>query len=305
MYHTEGFDNQTPVEFVFCDYPLLVPSQHVLTAFFDPHSPLYQPYRETGLVKVAQTLHRLQRGGCVIDIGANVGDTCAVLHRHCALDIVCLDASDFFFPYLQKNIERLFRPRAVARHAFVTPTREDVPKALYHWGGTARAVDAPASEHCSSIAIGDLLDAMDRVALLKVDIDGFDMEVIAGAFAKTADAPRQAPRFPIYFEYELAGDNIEQMRARCEKSLDFFRQVAEAGYVSAFVWDDPGRFFGRLDLGTSKDIVNAVNYMGHFRQRSVYGYDICLVHESDRDFAAELGSLVSADTLLPVPQGCA
>ena len=56
MYHVAGFTDQAPVEFIFCDYPLLVPSKHVLAAFFDPHSQIYQPYRETGLVKIAQAL---------------------------------------------------------------------------------------------------------------------------------------------------------------------------------------------------------------------------------------------------------
>jgi FkbM family methyltransferase len=296
VYHSAGFTEQTPVEFVFCGYPLRVPSQHVLTAFFDPQSPLYQPYRESGLIKVAQTLQRLHRAGTVIDIGANVGDTCAILHRHCSLHILSLDASDFFFPYLASNVQRLFSDRAVARHAFVVAGANDKPTGLYHWGGTAKAVDAPCSESCESIIISDLLRSVDAVALLKIDIDGHDTEVLAGAFDGTG-AP---PRFPIYFEYEFAGNDVGQIRDRCLSSLEFFRKVADAGYQTAFVWDDPGRFFGRIDLRRRNGIVNAINYMAHFRQRSVYGYDICLVHRSDDAFAAELGNIISNDSLLPL-----
>ena len=296
MYHSAGFTDQTPVEFVFCGYPLRVPSQHVLTAFFDPQSPMYQPYRESGLVKVAQTLQRLNRAGTAVDIGANVGDTCSILHRHCSLHILSLDASDFFFPYLAGNVERLFADRAVARHAFVVAGPDDKPSGLYHWGGTAKAVDAPFSESCESIAICDLLSSAAPVALLKIDIDGYDTEVIAGAF----DGSGESPRFPIYFEYELAGNDVGQIRERCLKSLEFFRKVADAGYLTAFVWDDPGRFFGCIDLRTRAGIVNAINYMAHFRQRSVYGYDICLVHRSDEAFATELGNIISNDSLLPL-----
>lgn len=297
MYHSAGFTDQTPVEFVFCGYPLRVPSQHVMTGFFDPKSPIYQPYRESGLIKVAQSLQRLNRSGTAIDIGANVGDTCAILHRHCSLRILSLDASDFFFPYLASNVQRLFSDRAAARHAFVVAGPDDKPSGLYHWGGTAKAVDAPFSESCEAIAICDLLRSADPVALLKIDIDGHDMEVLAGAFAEG----REAPRFPIYFEYELAGNDVGQIRERCLKSLEFFKTVADAGYSSAFVWDDPGRFFGRIDLRSPTGMINAINYMAHFRHRSVYGYDICLAHRSDDAFSAELCNVISNDSILPLP----
>lgn len=300
MYHSAGFTDQAALEFIFCDYPLLVPSKHVLTGFFDPNSPMYQPYRETGLVKIAQALQRQNRSGTVIDIGANVGDTCAILHRHCGLKIISIDASDFFFPYLAKNVERLFSDRAVARQAFVLATREETPKGLFHWGGTAKAVDVPFSEHCEAIAICDLLASVDDVRLLKVDIDGFDIEVISGAFDNIGVDGHESPRFPIYFEYEFAGDDLDQIRARCVKSLEFFKKVSNAGYASAFLWDDPGRFFGVIDLRTPAGIVNAVNYMGHFRHRSVYGYDICLVHESDTAFATELSLILSNESVLPL-----
>src|SRR4051812_8941890 len=108
MYSVAGFANQKPIEFKFCDYPLMIPSQHFLAGFFDQRSPAYQPYRETGLVKIVQALQRLNRTGTAIDIGANVGDTCAIIHRHGKLKIISIEASDFFFPYLAKNIERLF-----------------------------------------------------------------------------------------------------------------------------------------------------------------------------------------------------
>jgi FkbM family methyltransferase len=300
MYHVAGFTDQAPVEFIFCDYPLLVPSKHVLAAFFDPHSQIYQPYRETGLVKIAQALQRLDRSGTAIDIGANVGDTCAILHRHCMLKIISIDASDFFFPYLAKNVERLFSDRATARQAFVLATRDETPRGLYHWGGTAKAVDAPFSEHCETIAICDLLGSVDEVALLKVDIDGFDIEVISGAFDNIGINGHESPRFPIYFEYEFVGDNLEQIRARCTKSLEFFRKAADAGYTFAFVWDDPGRFFGLIDIRNPTSIINAINYMGHFQHRTVYGYDICMVHQSDVAFASELCKVISNDSVMPV-----
>jgi len=294
MHNAPGFVDQKPVRFTFCDYPLEIPSGHVLQGFFDPRSRRYQPYRETGFVKIIQSVQQQNRKATVIDIGANVGDTCAIVHRHSTLDILCVEASDFFFPYLARNIERLFKERAVARHAFVVATADESPKGLYHWGGTAQATDAPFSESCSAISITNLLTSIGDVALLKIDIDGRDVDLISAVLDNAA------PRCPIYFEYDGATDKVEVMRAKCDKLLALFRKSAAAGYVSAFLWDDPGRFFGLIDVRNQASIVNAVNYMGHFRHRSVWGYDICFVHQSDVTLASELCKLISRDAIMPL-----
>ncbi len=294
MHNAAGFVEQKPVQFTFCDYPLEVPSGHVLLGFFDPRSRLYQPYRETGFVKIIQSLQGQNRGGAVIDIGANVGDTCAIVHRHSTLNILSVEASDFFFPYLARNIERLFKDRAVARHAFVVTTPNEAPKGLYHWGGTAKPIDAPFSESCSAVSIAELMASVDEIALLKIDIDGPDVDLILAALDSAN------PQFPIYFEYDGAGDRPETLRADCAKLVALLRKSAAAGYVSAFLWDDPGRFFGLIDVRSHASIINAVNYMGHFRHRSIYGYDICLVHQSDVATAAALCELISRDAIIPL-----
>lgn len=294
MPNAPGFVDQKPIQFIFCDYPLEVPSGHVLRGFFDPQSRLYQPYREIGLVKVIQSLQRQNRRGTVIDIGANVGDTCAIIHRHSTMKILSVEASDFFFPYLTANIDRLFKERAVPRHAFVIAAKDELPKGLYHWGGTAKAIDAPFSESCGVISITDLLASAGEIALLKIDIDGPDVGLISALLETTA------PEFPIFFEYDWASDKIETIQADCVKLLALFKMSIAAGYVSAFLWDDPGRFFGLIDLHNQLAVLNAINYMGHFRHRSVWGYDICLVHESDIVFASELSKLISRDTVMPL-----
>ena len=131
------------------------------------------------------------------------------------------------------------------------------------------------------------------VALLKIDVDGPDVDLISAILDSAS------PQFPIYFEYDGAGDKIE-MRASCVKLLALFGKSIAAGYVSAFLWDDPGRFFGLIDLHDHASVVNAVNYMGHLRHRSIYGYDICLIHRSDVTMAAELCKLISRETIMPL-----
>jgi FkbM family methyltransferase len=297
MHNAPGFAEQKPVQFTFCDYPLEVPSGHIMLGLFTPRSGTYQPYRDVGLVKIVQSLQALNRSGTAIDVGANVGDSCAIIHRHSGLQILCIEASDFFFPYLVRNVERLFADRAVARQAFVVAEPGEAPRGLYHWGGTAKAVDSPFTESCGALAISDLLASVGDVALLKIDIDGDDVDLLSAIFSRAEVNDGHSTRFPIYFEY---GGEPETMRQGCAKLLALLRKAITAGYTAAFLWDDPGRFFGLIALCDETAIINATNYMAHYRHRSIWNYDICLVHQSDVGFASELCRLISRDSVMPL-----
>lgn len=297
MLSEANFTSQAPLEVSLNGYAMTLPSRHPLLAFLNPKSPGFQPYRETGLVKVAQALQALGRTGTAIDVGANVGDSCSLIHRHSSLRVLCIEASDFFFPYLTRNIARSFADRATARHAYVVGSSGERPKGLFHWGGTAKAVDQPFGETSEVLAVPDLIGSAGEVALFKVDIDGFDLGVVAAAIACARE--KRHP-FPIFFELEFTGTTLEDVRSFCADALEFFRQAADAGYFHSFWWDDPGRFFGLIDLRQPQGVINAVNYMGHFRHRTIWGFDICLVHGDDEALFAELSSGVSRDSVLPV-----
>lgn len=275
-----GFSSQTPVEFTIANYPLSLPSGHLLLELLNPASAHHQPYREAGLIRLVQALAKLGRGGTAIDIGANVGDSCAIIHRLSNLAILCLEASDFFFPYLEENIRRHFAGRARAAHALVLPAPGPAP-ALYHVGGTAKPVAQAPSESSRAIVMAQLLAEAGETALLKIDVDGMDLALVSAALGAR-------PQFPIYFELELNGETLDSVRATGTQAQALFARAAAAGYNTAFLWDDPGRFYGRLDTADTGALVNALNYMGHFRSRPVWGFDICLVHRDDTALAAEL-----------------
>ena len=59
MLSEANFSSQAPLEVSLNGYAMTLPSRHPLLAFLNPKSPGFQPYRETGLVKVAQALQAL------------------------------------------------------------------------------------------------------------------------------------------------------------------------------------------------------------------------------------------------------
>src|SRR5262245_60410796 len=137
------FADQEPREVRFCGYSMSIPSKHPLLSFFDPSSTHFQPHRESGLILIARALHALERTGTIIDIGANIGDSLALIARHCNLNVLCVEGSDFFYEYLRENISRNFVRRATAKHALVVKDDADNPRGLMHWGGTAKPADVP------------------------------------------------------------------------------------------------------------------------------------------------------------------
>src|SRR5450432_3410503 len=54
-------------------------------------------------------------------------------------------------------------------------------------------------------------------------------------------------------ELELMGESLDEVRATAARALALFAQAAVAGYDRAYLWDDTGRFYGRLQIGTGID----------------------------------------------------
>jgi FkbM family methyltransferase len=274
-YMNEGFANQVPIKFELHGYELAVPSRHVLLQYHAPGSGGYQPYREQGLIQVVTALEQLHRRGVAVDIGANIGDTLAIIARYSELDALCVEPSDFFLPYLRHNIACHFADRAKAVDWFITAHDDEPGRALYHWGGTAKPIDRPCTEHSAVMPIGRLFSEASDVALLKIDTDGADLAIIEGCL----DA--QGPTFPIYFELEITTSDPGEAKTSCER-------------------DDPGRFYGRIDLSADMPVKNLLNYLTRLRHRPIWGFDICLTHNSDSAMTETLSKVISQDLSVPL-----
>jgi FkbM family methyltransferase len=293
------FTQQSPNSLMFHGYLIVVPSRHPILVWNMPGRPGEQPYRESGLVHISRALRLAGKKGVAIDIGANIGDSMIIIAGNSGLPVHCVEASDFFFAYLKDNIDRHFLGQATPEQGFVTAKDGGLPMGLVHWGGTAKPSSAPFTEHCGALSIRQLLSRFAEVALLKVDTDGYDLEIILGAFEAGAEGIREKRRFPIYFELEFSASETDLVRKMCQSAVAFFQRMSELGYETGFFWDDLGRYFGEFDIAKANGMRNAINYMTHLRQRPVWGFDVCLIHREDRALAQHMRSLVSEGVMLP------
>jgi FkbM family methyltransferase len=120
----------------------------------------------------------------IIDIGANVGDTVALLCQHCNSKILAIEPDDLYFEYLRKNIDalRLADRVLLSKVPIGTEGREI---SLVRSAGTARPVSV---EHNFGISVKTLKNTMsdmglfeEEIYLVKIDTDGFDYDILTSS----------------------------------------------------------------------------------------------------------------------------
>jgi FkbM family methyltransferase len=166
----------------------------------------------------------------VLDIGANIGAHTLHLAQLVGADgrVIAFEPTDFAFRKLCRNLE--LNPALEARvtpcHCFLTERNEDqVPSAIYSSWPLAREAGLHAKhlgrEMQTGAAQARSLDSVlselaDRkVALVKIDVDGFECDVLGGATRLLRDAR------PI-FVMELSPYVLEEHGASLEQLLSFF-----------------------------------------------------------------------------------
>ena len=166
----------------------------------------------------------------VLDIGANIGAHTLLLAQLVGSGgrVMAFEPTDYAFRKLSNNLA--LNPPLAARvdayHCFLTAADgTDVPKAIYsswplaveeglHAKHLGREMQTEAAQARSLDSI--LAECADReVQLVKLDVDGFECDVLSGASELLADAR------PI-FVMELAPYVLEERNTSLEELLSFF-----------------------------------------------------------------------------------
>lgn len=130
---------------------------------------------------VHQTFLTLGRPLRVVDIGAAIGDTVLLIEANCPAmveEYVCVDGDAEFFSYLEHNLSPLGKCRCLLQ--LLSSAHRSERSLVRTHGGTASAQGAATAEALSL----DEVFAQHRfgaIDVVKIDVDGFDGEVLAGA----------------------------------------------------------------------------------------------------------------------------
>lgn len=163
---------------------ILAPPEHRLDHYRSAH-PLYDRF----LPRLARELGAAAPGELVVDVGANIGDTIALMRLEgCANPILAVEPSPKFHTFLALNAAlntAVYRDVELCR-AFVGPT--DAALTLEEHNGTAASAlrAAQTAAEAPTIALDDLTTR--PTALVKTDTDGYDAEVLGSGLRFLASA---------------------------------------------------------------------------------------------------------------------
>jgi FkbM family methyltransferase len=167
-----------------------------------------------------------------IDVGANIGDSVAILRAYSRFPILCIEGDPFFFPLLLVNTAQIADVDCV--QAYVGAADEEVPAAIVRERGTARVDRShPAAAPIPTRTLAGIVAAAPRFArphLLKIDTDGFDCAIIRGSAAFVSQT-----RPVVFFEYDP-----HLLRAQGDDGLSLFKTLAEMGYRDMLVYANTG-----------------------------------------------------------------
>lgn len=213
-----------------------------------------------------------------IDIGANVGDTVAIVRQKAQYPILCIEGATAYLSLLHMNVDYLADVEIEA--AFLGGSSGPVAASVRSAGGTAHlAVNGPGHGTISLLSLDEVVlrhPKFDSAKLVKSDTDGMDCQIIAGAAAYLARV-----RPAVFFEYD------PDLTARAGgKAIQVFDVLEATGYRYALLYENTGDFVLLLDL-QDKRLVADLNafFSGHSGGRYA---DICAFHVTDSDLALSL-----------------
>jgi len=273
------------IEYRVGAFELLLPLDHALPRFQGAH-PLY----DTSLGRLAALVHRKYPQSSIVDVGANVGDTAALIRSSCPAPLLCIEGSARFFALLQINAQRLGE-RVILEHAMVGGEEGTTGATLRERAGTATLVRS-TSKTTWLVALDQILERHPELPapkLVKIDTDGQDCPIVEGSMTLW-DRVRPV----LFFEYDPAFHEDWS-------PLPMWNGLREAGYERVLVLENTGPYAHSLDLGDRAGLEDLhLAFSGHGGGRYA---DVAVFRGEDADLAGEfrLGELRAAMALRQHP----
>lgn len=272
----ENFLTQSSTTLNIHGYEILLPERHHLKEIMDR-----EPLRENLLAQASKVLLK-RNSDKFIDIGANVGDTAAVVYGNAAVlpHSILIEPSEFFFSFLDKNQPQFSNSLLMQNFVAHEYPLQDLQGTLHHWGGTARFIEGASEEnHVSQI---DLIDLMDEdVKLVKIDCDGMDLRILKSVIPRLGT---YSPAF--YFENEIT--TSEQL----QESSKVIKLFKSQGYKYVIAARNCGTLIYGGEIGTNLEDILELQHALHIQglRSAIYYTDLLIFHSTqENDFLCTLG----------------
>jgi len=236
-----------------------------------------QPLRDKNIGVIAAAVSRKYPTATMIDVGANIGDTGAIIASNCENRLLLVEGSRFYFGYLELNAPKL-GPQIEIFNVLVGDGGA-IEGELRHWGGTAYIDTTSTGRPSSSVRLETLAGGAE-VGFVKIDTDGFDEQIISshlGFFAKER---------PLLIFESMISNLAELVRVN-----ELYGDLVRIGYRNFVFWDDPGLY---VTATNSLEVVSDLNRYLYLNtivpqaHRALSNFDVLCVHDDDLDVLDEI-----------------
>ncbi len=262
----QRFFSQGTTQIQCGNFSIDVPKNHLLA-----HLLSKQPMRDQCIGRVAAQISKKYPESTFLDIGANVGDTAAIMATYASNRLILVEPSAYFLTFLTRNVAK-FPNETLLVNAFVA---DGAPIAgeLHHWAGTAAL--SGATQHARTIPTQPISQiATESTRFIKIDTDGFDFKIIAASIDWL-----QISHPALLFEDQIRNQTDLQSANQTFVSLE------KIGYTFFIVWDDPGlHIVSTTSLATIQDLNGYLFQLwSHDTRRAIHNYDVLCLHNADAD----------------------
>lgn len=212
----------------------------------------------------------------IIDVGANIGDTTIAMMQNCVNPMICVEPSDTFFPYLERNLRSIgYESVSRVKTSKTLVGTGSITGSLNHTDGTASLKVSKASNSITPVALDKIIDDVSNIVLLKVDTDGYDFDVISSAEEILSHSE------PILFWENEISEDFQNIGFN-----NLYYLLEKKGYTHIYIFDNFGNLMiEEADFATLRNINSYVYTMKKYNcTRTIYYTDILASTERNYTF---------------------
>jgi FkbM family methyltransferase len=244
---------------------LKLPLSHLLPDFLRLH-PFYDQLPQ----RISKFIHQKQGYLSCIDVGANIGDTIAAFYKKDTDTFLAIEPNPKFNKLLAENwgwakniiVVSDICSSSSSESTFVIQEKEGTASVLQTENGLTmrrRSLDEIVNDHPS----------MANTNVLKIDTDGHDFEVIAGANRLLSQ------NLPVVLFECQPFENTSYVED-CLSAMNSFKEI---GYNYFLLYDNQGHLIGRYSLSDLSPLKNLLFFQ--ILRPPSYCFDILVMKDED------------------------
>ena len=218
-----------------------------------------------------------------VDIGANVGDTLALIRSGWSCPCICIEGDPRCFALLQRNLQLFNATSAHNIWLGEATASASVVMAKAGWNTTFE-LPAAGSEGTTVrlMAFDEFIQAhpaRSLIRMFKCDAEGYDLRILRGARAFLRDV-----KPVLLFEYNR--ENLDPLGEDGISTLELLRQI---GYDSALVYDNKGRLLLKCSF-RDKSLLLDLHEYSDGKTGMINYYDIITWHQDDNPWMSKFAT---------------